>query len=271
MTQPRSTQPLSFPEHIPDHELDGTQPLQAVDPSKHLPPPPSQPPRVPSNDRGERRTPPPLTPDKPKRGTLVPAETRLPQPGYVPLDVVPRDARKQKPQRSGCFLPAWSILLTLILVFACAAAMLAAVIALGGDADPGGAPQIVVLTAMQTPTSPLDALLITPTPTLQIIPEVGDQFFDLQGPTLAAVIFTATPVGIAVGVTVTVDVDGGLNVRPQPSTDNQELFRANFGELFIVVEGPQNNQGLTWWRIEDLTNRARGGWAAGEFLQVVPQ
>ncbi len=155
-------------------------------------------------------------------------------------------------------------------VFACAAAMLAGVIALGGDAAPGGEPQIVIVTPMQTPTSPLDALLTTPTPTLQVIQSGDNTFFDLQGPTLMPVIFTPTPMGIALGVTIRVDVDGGLNVRPQPTTDNTPLFQAQYGELFTVVEGPENAQGLTWWRIESLADPSRTGWAAGEFLLVVP-
>ncbi len=193
------------------------------------------------------------------------------QPTFVPIrEKAKRD--DSTASRGGCLIPAWSILLTLILVFACAFSILAAAIALGGDDAPGGQPQIVVIPAQVTPTSPLVDFSITPTPTL-IAPADAlalQATFALEGPMLAPVVFTPTPMGIAVGVMVSVDVDGGLNIRPQPGVDNTELYRANFGEFYTVVAGPENVNGLTWWRLQDPTNADRGGWAAGEYLLVVP-
>jgi hypothetical protein len=258
--------PRMIPE--PEQDKDGTQPNKPVkSKSPQYPPPlPSDLPEIPARRRDERRT----ASGKPKRGELVPAEKRVPMYVEVEPPLAPRKPHPDAPSRSGCYIPAWSILLTLIFVFACAFTMLAIVIALGGDAEPGGQPVIQVVTPMQTPTSPLDALLTTPTPTLQSVGEAGNQFFDLMGPTLQPVIFTATPMGISVGVSVSVDVDGGLNVRPEPGVSNIERFRANYGEIFTVIGGPENVNGFTWWLLQDPSNSNRGGWAAGEFLAVVP-
>lgn len=240
----------------PPQDKDGTQPNKPIQAPRYPVPPP--------NNLPEMQL------AKPKRGELRGAEKQISPYANVEIDL---PARKPKPQapRGGFYIPAWSILLTLIFVFACAFGMLALVITLGGDAAPGGQPVIQVVAPMQTPTSPLDALLTTPTPTLQRVNDGGNQFFDLLGPTLEAVQFTATPVMISVGAHVTVDVDGGLNVRPEPTVNNVERFRANFGEIFIVIDGPQNANGFTWWLIQDVNNSARGGWAVGEFLQVAQQ
>ncbi|MDX2160716.1 MAG: SH3 domain-containing protein [bacterium] len=215
---------------------------------------------------------------KPKRPESLPRQADLPRPGhpsggFAPLEppVVYKRKRDEIDSRpGGCLIPAWSLLLMLITVFGCAFGLLAAAIALGGDAAPGGAPQIVLVPAQVTPTNPLDAFFTTPTPTLFTGDTLGGVDFALQGPTLAPVIFTPTPMGIAVGVTVLVDVDGGLNVRPQPGVDNVELFRANYNDQFTVVDGPRNENGLTWWLIQDPFDPNRGGWAAGEFLRVLP-
>ncbi len=226
-------------------EQDDTQPIRPVKPNT-LPEPP-----------------PPLR-EKPKR------EERS-TGGFAPIDV--SDKRKRGDERSpaGCLFPAWTILLTLILAFGCAFGLLALAITLGGDADPSGSPQIVLITAAVTPTSPMEAFYTTPTPTLMGTSDAAARAtFALEGPTLPPVIFTPTPMQIAVGVQVVADVDGGLNVREAPGIGGEILFQAAYLEAFRVVGGPENVNGLTWWRIEDLFNPSRGGWAAGEFLAVDP-
>ena len=232
----------------PKHD---TQPVRRVDP-RSLPPAPS----VPPNPSGKPKA-------KRSDGYVALPPTTLPEM---------QPYRQAPPTRGGgCLIPAWSILLTLIFVFACAFGILAAAVSLGGDAAPGGDPQIVVIPPQTTPTSPLLDFLTTPTPTLfsDLDAASAQATFALEGPMLAPVIFTPTPMGISVSVMVSVDVDGGLNIRPQPGVDNTELYRANYGEIYNVIAGPENVNGLTWWRLEDPTNPSRGGWAAGEYLLVV--
>lgn len=230
-------------------EQDDTQPIRPIKPTT-LPEPP---PAIPVTVR-----------EKPKRDSA-------PSSGFAPIDAP--DKRKRIDDRSpaGCLFPVWTLLLTLIFAFGCAFGLLAVAITLGGDADPSGSPQIVLITAAVTPTSPMEAFYTTPTPTLMGTSDAAARAtFALEGPTLPPVIFTPTPMQIAVGVQVVADVDGGLNVREAPGISGEILFQAAYLEAFRVVGGPENVNGLTWWRIEDLFNPSRGGWAAGEFLAVDP-
>lgn len=230
-------------------EQDDTQPIRPIKPNT-LPEPPNNAPVY--------------LREKSKRGAP-------PDAGFAPIHAPDKRKRDDEPRRSGCLIPAWTILLTLILVFACAFALLAAAITLGGDAEPSGRPQIVLITPAVTPTSPMVAFFTTPTPTLMGTSDAAAlATFALEGPTLAPVIFTPTPMQIAVGVQVVADVDGGLNVREQPGISGNILFQASYQALFNVIGGPENVNGLTWWRIQDPFDPSRGGWAAGEFLAVVP-
>lgn len=242
----------------PKHD---TQPIRPITP-QNLPP-------APGNVAHSRSHVPPNVHDphqKPKR-TEVP-------PGFAPLDLPEMPPKRKRDEASaepgGCLIPAWSLLLMLISVFACAFTILAAAIALGGDAAPGGDPQINVIPPNTTPTDPMVAFYTTPTPTLINPGVAGDSAFVLSGPTLPPIVFTPTPSSITIGATVAVDVDGGLNVRPAPGVDNTERFRANYNDVFTVVDGPANANGLTWWLLQDLYDPTRGGWAAGQFLRVIP-
>ena len=38
----------------------------------------------------------------------------------------------------------------------------------------------------------------------------------------------------------------------------------------IVVDGPLQGDGLTWWKIQDPNRAGREGWAASNYLQPVP-
>ncbi|MBL8163768.1 MAG: hypothetical protein JNJ61_17405, partial [Anaerolineae bacterium] len=63
--------------------------------------------------------------------------------------------------------------------------------------------------------------------------------------------------------------------RSSPGTDNTVntvLDIAEPGEVFTIVAGPQEANGLTWWRVRDANGSE--GWAAEtdgvqELLQVV--
>lgn len=63
----------------------------------------------------------------------------------------------------------------------------------------------------------------------------------------------------------------GLNVRAAPSTNGTIQFQAEEGEVFAIVDGPQNADGYEWWKLEDPNNPERGGWAARNFLMVAVQ
>lgn len=184
--------------------------------------------------------------------------------------------RKPKPDRrdSGLYLPLWSLVLMLLIVFALAGAIIFLVITLGGPtALSGGEPRIVIITA-EPSALPLSNAQVTPT-ALSIFTRQPAQTITLTGPTLVPTsTFTPTPAVIAVGSTVIVVGQGGVNVRSGPSRSEGVVAVANRGDTFTVTDGPQESDGLTFWEIRSASGDVRG-WAAesdgvNALLEVVP-
>lgn len=95
----------------------------------------------------------------------------------------------------------------------------------------------------------------------------------LIGPTLPAIVFTPTPMPITIGATVSVQGVGDqqLNVRDKAGVQGTTvLFRSTQGTLFIVVEGPAQADGFTWWRIQNPANTSETGWAVANYLRPLP-
>ncbi len=187
------------------------------------------------------------------------------------------ESRRKRPDRkhSGLYLPAWSIGAMLLIVIAIVVALVTLLITLGGGTPATGEPRVVIITAVPTET-PLPALLtVTPNPTA--IPQAGGTAgtaipvpeFALEGPTLQPIVFTPTPLTLAVGVTVRNDADG-LNVREAPGLDQTILFQAEQNALFRVISGPEQASDITWWKIEDPSDPTRSGWAAADYLLAQP-
>lgn len=204
-------------------------------------------------------TPPP--PDKSKRGAAPAARQGAPR------------------NRSPLHIPIWSVALMLMSVCGAVACIAALVVALGGRSAPMAPPQFIIITAQPSPTTEpeLPSLLASPTLPAQF-QAAGEQIIVLQGPTLAPIIFTATPTPaprIEIGSIVSVVGSNGIRIRSSPGTDNTVntvLDIAQPGEIFTVVAGPQDANGLKWWRVRDANGLE--GWAAEtdgvqELLQVV--
>jgi hypothetical protein len=62
-------------------------------------------------------------------------------------------------------------------------------------------------------------------------------------------------------VTVTMPAGGQLSIRALPGTDAPLLTRANPGQQFTVLDGPQTADGFTWYRIRSDDGQVEG-WAA---------
>jgi hypothetical protein len=43
------------------------------------------------------------------------------------------------------------------------------------------------------------------------------------------------------------------------------------GEQFLVKDGPSHKDGFNWWKLESQKDSARAGWAAADYLAVVPE
>jgi hypothetical protein len=178
-----------------------------------------------------------------------------------------QSVRKPKPpvnkRDSGLYLPWWSLVIMLIFVAAAALGAWAVVGYLGGDNTPGGAnPIVVVITSTFT---------VGPPPTPTPIPIVASITAPANLPTIAPT-GTTPPGTFTVGATVKVVGVGiaGLNVRSSPGTEATIKFRANDEELFELREQPQQASGIEWWFIQSPGDPNRGGWAARQFLEVVP-
>ncbi len=91
---------------------------------------------------------------------------------------------------------------------------------------------------------------------------------------------TATPAGtvtpppdqIAVGAYVQISgTEGaGLRIRSAPGLNSDTVFRGEEAETFQVKDGPQQADGYTWWYLVAPYDDTRAGWAAADFLAVVP-
>jgi hypothetical protein len=91
---------------------------------------------------------------------------------------------------------------------------------------------------------------------------------------------TATPAGtltpppnqIAVGAYVQINgTEGaGLRIRSAPGQNSNTVFLGEEAETFQVKDGPQQADGYTWWYLVAPYDTTRAGWAAADFLAVVP-
>lgn len=235
--------------HPPDdeyqpHDPDDTRPFVPINVTRNLPPPPATGEHV-RLQGGTRRK------DKRKRGD----------------ELLPPSQRSARSRRdSGLYLPVWSILLMLMLVVGIAFTIVLLVYALGGKTAPGGAPRVVIITAFpsNTPSVEMDPTLAAPTLAAEVERLGAVPAFSLEGPMLPTVALTPTREALSINKRVRVVNVGlnGLRVRPEPGIANRELFIAAEGETFDIIDGPENADGLTWWRVQDPRDRNRAGWAA---------
>lgn len=77
---------------------------------------------------------------------------------------------------------------------------------------------------------------------------------------------------IAIGSYVQIAGTGGdgLRLRSAPGLTSEQLFLGEDAEVFQVRDGPQEANGYIWWYIVAPYDESRSGWAAANFLSVVP-
>lgn len=212
-------------------------------------------------------------------GTAAPATGRQPpavRPRTASMPAAPRPKPARDPRRdSGLYLPWWSLALMLVAVLGVSFLVVLLIVALGGsDRTATREPVIRIITAV--PTDPAAAPLSVSGETAPPLPAGSGQSapaaLALQGPTLPPVIFTATPQPVTVGLLVVVDGVGAdeLNVRDRAGVLGTAIqFRVRDGSVFQVVEGPQQADGFTWWRVQDTADPARTGWVVANYLKVI--
>jgi hypothetical protein len=140
-------------------------------------------------------------------------------------------------------------------VFVVAFGIIALVIALGGGAEPGGSPRIIITavpsdTPLAPVTEPTSGGIVLPN---QNTGDLAVPDFPLEGPTLPPIVLSPTPLSIVVGSTVVV---------------NSVICNADNGSTFTIADGPMQANGLTWWQVRDTSDPNCFGWAAADYLDV---
>ncbi len=249
---------LPLPEDTDRNPVGDTRPQPPITST-----PPSQAPvqpRIPTNQRPPLRT-----------GHIQPTGTPAPRPTMQTGSMRPVQPAPRR-RENALVLPWWSILAMLVLVLVIAFGLVAVLLSLGNRPPTTEVTPIIrIITAL--PTQP-NALQFVPTtaPLIQVGGQgTPPQQLALEGPTLAFVAFTPTPLPITIGSTIVVEgVDADqLNVRDAAGVQGTTiLFRVDEGTLFTIIGGPMQADNFTWWQIQDVLNPANTGWAVANFLQV---
>lgn len=61
----------------------------------------------------------------------------------------------------------------------------------------------------------------------------------------------------------------GLNIRSAAGLSGKVQFLAYDAEVFVVRDGPQVVDGITWWYLVTPVDESRAGWAAADYLDLV--
>lgn len=93
-------------------------------------------------------------------------------------------------------------------------------------------------------------------------------------PTIDPSLVTPTLAAGAIGIGGYVQISGtdgeGLRIRSAPGLNSDTVFFGGESEVFIVRDGSQVADGYTWWYLVAPYDETRAGWAAADFLAVVP-
>ncbi len=170
-------------------------------------------------------------------------------------------SRPQGDQEGSILEGSWLWIALPVGVLALIAALWYLVIAPG--AEPAPPP-----TATPGPGAAVEATL-TPLPPMNVSTAVPASA-ESTAAAMSAPTAAARPATVQVGarVQVTGTNGAGLRLRQSPSTDSVTLQFASDGAQFVVVDGPQQADDITWWKIDDQNGLV--GWASGDYLKVVP-
>jgi hypothetical protein len=80
-----------------------------------------------------------------------------------------------------------------------------------------------------------------------------------------------SPAGIIIGSYVKIaGTEGdGLRLRREPSLNGEIIYLGIEDEIFLVKDGPQDQDGYLWWYLETPLNATKNGWAVSNFLEQV--
>jgi hypothetical protein len=168
----------------------------------------------------------------------------------------PDKKREPHARRRRVTLPPWALLAILVaIIIALCVGLVLVVRAIRGEGDETPTPAPTATRAATQTAAP-------PTPTAT---EDADATATVTLP-IGTSEPTAPPTEIGPGAQVVVrGTQGqGLNLRAQPSTSARVIANAREGTVLTVVEGPEEADGYTWWKLR--TPGGDEGWGAEEWL-----
>jgi len=168
-------------------------------------------------------------------------------------------AKKQRPQarRRGVKLPPWAlltILVAIVILLCVGLVLIIKAIRNGGDEE------------TPVPSATFTAE-VAPSATISLLEPT-----DGEPPTATVILpvstppVTALPTEIRPGalVVVTNTGAGGLNLRESATTRSKAVDQVADGTVLTVLEGPQQADSYTWWKVR--TPEGTEGWAAADWL-----
>ena len=58
----------------------------------------------------------------------------------------------------------------------------------------------------------------------------------------------------------------GLRIRSLAGFDGIPIYLGSEGEEFVIVEGPEINEGKIWWKIVSISNPQKIGWSVQDYF-----
>lgn len=79
-----------------------------------------------------------------------------------------------------------------------------------------------------------------------------------------------SPEGFSIGAFVQImNTQGaGLKIRSNPGTGDEVLFIGMDGDLFKIIDGPDEKDGFVWWKLAGFSDKKLEGWAAANYLTL---
>lgn len=105
---------------------------------------------------------------------------------------------------------------------------------------------------------------------LTIIPPSTATLGPTAAPTPAGTSTPGNTIGIGAYVQITGTEGAGLRIRRDPGQSGNTVFLGEEAETFQVKDGPKQADGYTWWYLVAPYDNTRAGWAAADYLAVVP-
>lgn len=223
-------------------------------------------------------------PDLPRRVNPKPVVSQRPPSERVPQSQAEptrmhqaqptQSARRPPPPppevHSGLVVPWWGFVLVILAVAGITAGLWGlALMARNNESvvGIGATPTPYIIVVVPSPTLGLPSGQTTPTVPV-IVPTQSE-----TNPTVPVVEPTSPSGTLPIAIGCTVEVFGtegfGVAVRQGPGRTYSFFYVAQDGQIFQVLEGPQEADGYRWWKVIDPQDSNNEGWVAQDFIQPI--